>query len=204
MYCNTCNCEYNGWSGKCPSCKQPLLDGKPINEIHENGHLDYNSLVELIEKEGRVVEIPLKASQVSRKKSTRFPYMGFGYAWTQTMQGTQDDLTVDLSTTDVGKDRSRSFPYKGHGFAWQQEIQGWISGNRCDLKANNVIRNKSWSFPYTGYGYAWTDQMNGNCGERIEIVFKASKVTRKRSRRFPYFGYGYAWVEEGTLTLRLV
>ena len=204
MYCNTCNCEYNGWSGKCPSCKQPLQEEKPLKEIQDTAHMDYNSLVELIEKDGAAVEIDLKASQVSRSKSTRFPWMGFGYAWTQTMQGKTDGIPVELVTTEVEKERKWSFPYRGHGYAWHEEMQGRIAGNHCSLKATEVKRSRSWSFPFSGYGFAWTAEMCGNCGERIQVELKASKISRKRRYGFPYFGYGYAWVDEGTLTLRLV
>jgi hypothetical protein len=203
MYCTTCECEYNGWKGKCPSCKQPLQEGIPDKKLHDNGHLDYTALVGLIAKDGKAAEIRLKATQVSRKKSTRFPYAGFGYAWTQAMQGSKDDIFVELATTEVGKDRTRSFPYKGHGFAWQQEVQGFISGNPCTLTAAKVNREKTWSLPYAGYGYAWTEKMHGKCGERILVEVESAKVLRKRNRRFPYFGFGYAWVDEYTLTLRL-
>lgn len=203
MYCNTCNCEYNGWSGNCPSCKQPLRDGKPLKEIHDSAHLDYNSLLELIEKDGAVFEIDLKASQVSRSKSTRFPWLGFGYAWTQSMQGKADDIAVELDTTEVVKERKWSFLYRGYGYAWRQEMQGWIAGNPCSLKATEVKRSRSWSFPFSGYGYAWTEEMRGTCGEHIQAVLIASKVIRKRTYRFPYFGYGFAWVDKSTLTLSL-
>jgi hypothetical protein len=204
MYCNTCNCEYNGWSGICPSCKEPLQDEKPLIDGHENGHLDYSSLVELIEKEGAVFEIELMANKVTRSKSTRFPWLGFGYAWTQSMHGTTDGIAAELVTTELEKERKWSFPYRGHGYAWREEMQGWIAGNLCSLKATEVKRSRSWSFPYSGYGYAWTEEMQGTCGERIQVNFKASKVSRQKSYKFPYFGYGYAWVDKCTLTLSLV
>ena len=204
MYCNTCRCEYSGWSVKCPSCGQRLQEGLPVQEISNNGQLNYTSLVEWIQKEGNVVEIHLKASQVSRKKSTRFPYMGFGYAWAQSMHGNKDKINVELVTSEVGKDRKWSFPYKGHGFAWQQEVQGLISGNPCLLNASYVERKKTWRFPFFGYGYAWTEEMQGVCGERIEIEMKTVQVKRKSNWRFPHFGFGYAWVEECVLTLRSI
>ena len=204
MYCRSCNCEYNGWSGKCPTCKQPLQDGKPHEGLVSNGHVDYQELVNLIEKQGTAIHIDLQASQVTRKKSTRFPWMGFGYAGTQMMQGSEHDISVELTTTEVGKDRKWSFPYKGHGYAWQQEVQGSIAGNQCSLEVSEVQRSRSWSFPYSGFGYAWSEVMHGKCGDKIQLELKASKVSRKRRRRFPYFGFGFAWVQTHQLTLELV
>lgn len=204
MYCTACSCEYNGWPGLCPRCKQPLRDGKPFEQKQYNGQLDYDSLVDLIKKSGAVLEISLSASEVSRKKSTRFPWLGFGYGWTQKMVGENDGMTVEFSTSEVGKDRKWSFPYGGQGYAWEQEMQGWIAGNGCTVRATKVIRKKSWGFPYAGYGFAWTEEMIGDCGEQIQVKFTASQVTRKRRRGFPYFGYGYAWVDEGTLAMKLI
>jgi hypothetical protein len=204
MYCTTCNCEYNGWSGKCPSCKQPLLDDKPAAQIQSKSNIEYRSLVELIEENGAALDIDLCADQVTRNKTTRFPWLGFGYAWTQSMLGEHQAITVELITTEVGKDRKWSFPYQGHGHAWQQEMQGWIAGNQCSVQATEVKRSRTWRFPYTGYGYAWTEQMHGECGDQIHLTMSASKVSKKRGWVFPYFGYGYAWVDKYWLALELV
>lgn len=204
MYCTNCDCEYDGWSAKCPSCKQQLLDEKPETFTPVNGHLDYDELVAWIVKQGNVTEFELAANQVIRKKSTRFPYMGFGYAWTQAMRGDKDNTHVELVTSEVGKDRETTFPYKGHGYGWQQEMQGSIAGNQLTLKATSVNRKKTWRFPYFGYGYAWTEQLQGTCGDRIKVTLKASKVTRRSNWRFPYFGYGYAWVDKYQIKLEVM
>lgn len=204
MYCKNCDCEYSGWTGSCPTCKQPLTEGATKEYFRTNGHIEYDSLVEMIEENGGSIDVEMEASQVSRKKSTRFPWLGFGYAWTQIMHGQEEDIHVDFITTEVGKDRSWSFPYRGHGYAWEQEMQGWIAGNQCTVSATDVSRKKSWTFPYSGYGYAWTEKMEGNCGDDIRVTLKASKVSRSRRWRFPYFGFGYAWVDAYQLSLTRV
>jgi len=204
MYCTNCNCEYQGWHGKCPTCRQPMQDGKPLEQDRINGHLEYSSLVELIKQEGGALEMELSAREVIRNKSTRFPWLGFGYAWTQKMSGEIAGIHVELTTTDVGKDRSWAFPYRGHGYAWQQAMEGWISGNTCNLEASKVTRKRSYSFPYSGYGFAWTEEMNGDCGEQIRLLLTASQVVRKQRWVFPYFGFGYAWVDEGVLSIKLI
>ena len=204
MYCTACNCEYNGWSGRCPSCKQPLQEGTLPEPPRNVAQIDYDSLVEMIKKNGGTLEIPLSASKIARSKTTRFPWMGLGYAWTQKMNSAHSDIAVDLNTTEVGKDRKWAFPYRGLGYAWQQQTEGWIGGNQLSLLATQVNRKRSWSFPYSGYGYAWTEAMSGKCGQDIRVDFKATQVSQQHRHRFPYFGYGYAWVDEGLLTLTLI
>ena len=204
MYCRNCNCEFRGWTGKCPNCKQPLIEGATTEYIGTNGRIEYDALVEMIEMNGGSLIFVLEASQVSKKKSTRFPWLGFGYAWTQTMHGEGDDIHMDFITTEVGKDRKWSFPYRGHGYAWQQEMQGSIAGNQCTVSATDVSRTRSWTFPYSGYGYAWAQKMQGECGEDILISMSASKVSKQRKWRFPYFGFGYAWVDAYQVSLTLV
>jgi len=204
MFCTVCNCEYNGWSGKCPSCKQPLQEGNPPEPPRNVAQTDYDLLVEMIKENGETLEIPLSASQVARSKTTRFPWMGFGYAWTQKMNGAHSGIDVELNTTEVGKDRKWAFPYRGFGFAWQQRIEGLIGGNQLSLQATQMNRKRSWSFPYSGYGYAWTEAMSGKCGQDIRVDYKATQVSQQHRHRFPYFGFGYAWVDKGLLTLTLI
>jgi hypothetical protein len=204
MYCKDCNCEYSGWSGKCPRCKQPLEEGVSSEHIRTNGHIEYDQLVEMIQRNGGSIDVVLEASQVSRKKSRRFPWLGFGYAWTQIMHGEGDDIRMDFITTEVEKDRTWTFPYRGHGYAWQQVMQGWIAGNECTVSATDVSRKRSWTFPYSGYGYAWTEKLEGDCGDEIRVSMKASKVSKSRKWVFPYFGFGYAWVDAYQVSLTLV
>ena len=204
MFCTACNCEYDGWSGNCPSCKLPLQEGGLPKPSRNGEQIDYDSLVEIIKEKGGSLDIKLSACGVAKSKSTRFPWMGLGYAWTQKMSGLHNGFTVELNTTEVGKDRKWAFPYRGHGYAWRQMSQGWVGGNEITLQAAQVNRKRTWSFPYSGYGYAWTEEMNGNCGEDIRVSLKATEVKRHRRWKFPYFGYGYAWVDQGTLTLTLI
>ncbi len=203
MYCTACECVYDGWSGKCPVCKQPLQEGQPPELKLPAKVIEYTQLLDLVKSNGGSLQIQLSAREVMRKSSTRFPYTGFGYAWTQILAGTVDGISIELTASQVEKDRQRSFFYRGHGFAWQQEMQGVLGGNPVTLRASQVKRDRSWSFPYTGYGYAWTEEMVGECGDQIQALLTAKDVIRKHKRRFPYFGYGYAWVEEYQLSLEL-
>ena len=203
MYCTNCDCEFDGWKGKCPNCKNQLQDGKPPINKKEFKPVDYDSIVQSISDNGGSLDVTVNAIEVGKSKSLRFPYAGFGYAWTKRMQGEEKEIGVDLSTTKVGKDRKRAFPYLGHGFAWQQEMQGLIGGHEVNLTAKKVIRKKSWGFPYRGFGYAWTDEMAGNLGDQIQVRMKSSAVKKKRGWQFPYFGFGYAWVKEGELSLSI-
>lgn len=203
MYCSNCDCEFDGWRGKCPNCKNQLEDTEPLISTDEFERLTYESIVQSIRDNGGKIDITLDAKEVGKSKSLRFPYTGFGYAWTKRMQGAEQGIGVDLNTTKVGKDRKRGFPYLGHGFAWQQEMQGAIGGHEVNLTAKKVVRKKSWSFPYRGFGYAWTEEMAGQLGEQIQVSMKSSTVKKKRGWQFPYFGFGYAWVKEGELSLIL-
>jgi hypothetical protein len=203
MYCSTCECDFDGWAGKCPNCKNPLQDGKPPSPRSSDELIAYEALVAIVRDHGGTFDIELSAIEVGKSKSTRFPYLGYGYAWTKRMVGSREGIEVDLNTTEVGKDRRWEFPYRGLGYAWRQELQGRISGNEASLSARKVTRKKRWSFPYSGYGYAWTEEMAGECGERLSIELKTTDVSKIRRWMFPYFGFGYAWVNEGILSLSL-
>jgi len=203
MYCSTCECEFDGWTGKCPNCKNPLQEGKPPVPRFGDESVTYESLVDIIREYGGTLDIELTAIEIGKSRATRFPYSGYGYAWTKRMQGAREGIAVDLTTTEVGKDKKWAFPYQGHGYAWREELQGSIGGHEAALSAKKVIRRKKWSFPYKGYGYAWTDEMVGDCGQDIKIELKTTQVGKNRRWMFPYFGFGYAWVNEGILTLSL-
>lgn len=203
MYCSTCECEYDGWTGNCPNCKNALEDGgPPPSRIHDET-IAYETLVQIIKDHGGRLDIDLTTIEVSKTKSIRFPYLGYGFAWTKRMEGSREGIVVDLITSEVGKDRKWAFPYQGHGFAWRQELQGKIAGNMATLTAKKVTRKKSWSFPFKGYGYAWTEEMTGDCGQDIKIKLTTTQVGKNRRWQFPYFGYGYAWVNEGILSMSL-
>ncbi len=204
MYCSTCECEFDGWTGKCPNCKNPLQDGKPTSPRSSDESIAYEALVAIVKEHGGTLDIELSAIEVEKSKSTRFPYLGYGYAWTKRMQGSLEGINVDLNTTEVGKDRKWQFPYQGLGYAWRQELQGRIGGNEAALSATKVTRKKRWRFPYSGYGYAWTEEMAGECGEKLSIELKTTDVSKIHRWMFPYFGFGYAWVNEGILSLTLI
>lgn len=52
MYCPNCQCEFDGWVGKCPDCRTPLLDESPhIQEVSSNP-ISYEALVDLVRENG--------------------------------------------------------------------------------------------------------------------------------------------------------
>ena len=83
MYCSTCECEFNGWTGNCPNCKNPLLDRKPQSPRIIDESITYETLVNIVRDHGGSLEIDLNAIEVGKTKSTRFPWLGYGYAWTK-------------------------------------------------------------------------------------------------------------------------
>ncbi len=204
MYCLTCDCEYEGWTGNCPNCKNPLDEGVPPLTPNRDQYTSYESLIDLVQKKGGSLTIDVKATEISKSRSTRFPWLGYGYAWLKRMRGVLNGITVDLSTSKVGRDRKWAFPYQGHGYAWHQEMQGLLAGQEISLTAKKVKKVRKWSFPYFGYGYAWTEIMSGVCGEKLNLELVTTNVGKSRRTMFPYFGFGYAWVNNATLTVTLV
>jgi hypothetical protein len=203
MYCSECECEFEGWKGRCPQCKNPLIDVKPAAEISTAEVVAYPDLLKLILEEGGELEVILSAVKVSKSRARRFPWLGYGFAWTSKMKADKDGLSIEFNTTKIEKKQNWRFPYQGLGYAWREEMQGQIGGNKTALTAEHVTRERRWRFPYSGYGYAWTDVMNGKCGPDINVEFKSTHVERISRSMFPYFGFGYAWVREGVLTLSL-
>lgn len=203
MYCTICECEFEGWTGKCPQCNNRLLEVKPSVDGALVETVDYEELRKRIVDGGGKIEINLSAAEVTKARTRRFPWMGFGFAWTHKMKGAKNGLLVELHTTKVEKKRNWKFPYQGLGYAWRQEMQGSIGGHAATLTAKNVIRKRAWRFPYSGFGYAWTDEMSGECGRDINIELKTTHVVKIRRWQFPYFGFGYSWVKKGLLSLTL-
>lgn len=204
MYCTTCECEFQGWTGRCPNCKSQLVErGLPEEESH-SGDVSYQWLVDKIQEEGGSIEIELATVEVSKSNATRFPWLGYGYAWVKRMRGASKGITADFIAIDIGKDRKFSFPYRGHGYAWRKEMDGKLAGHNARLIAKKVTRERRWSFPYFGYGYAWTELMTGNCGEQIDLKLITTDIGKNRRIRFPYFGFGYAWAKISKLTVTLV
>jgi hypothetical protein len=204
MYCSTCECEFEGWIGKCPNCKNPLLEEVPPFLKSNDETASYESLVEILRENGGAFDIDLVTIEVAKSKSTLFPWLGYGYAWAKRMRGARKGITADFTVSEIAKVRRYAFPYQGHGYAWRKELQGSIAGNEAILKAKKVTRKRSWGFPYFGYGYAWTEQMAGKCGEDVVIELNTTEVGKNRSWLFPYFGFGYAWVKQGILSLTWV
>ena len=203
MYCPQCNCEYAGWTEKCPVCKSVLLDTKPSVMDVESTPIEYADLVNAVREQGGSLTIKMVATDIVTKRGREFPYIGRGYAWARQMEGAHGDYTFKLITTEVGRDRKRTFPYFGFGFAWEKEMQGSIGGNPLTLKAEKVARESKMRFPYAGYGFAWVQFMSGKCGDDLEATLTITEVRKRRKYGFPYFGFGFAWANAGELTLTL-
>ena len=206
MFCPECECEYVGWTSKCPVCRVPLVEALPlvpVNEAHGSATSVHSTLASLVSEHGGQVSIDMSTTEVGRKRTWGFPYSGYGRAWAARMQGTLGDLTVDLTTTEVGMDTKGGFPYLGYGLAWAQSMRGHIGDDEVTLSATKVVRQKRWSFPYHGYGYAWTQELAGECGPELKVQFLTAEVQKDRKSRFPYRGYGYAWAQAGVLTATL-
>ena len=67
-------------------------------------------------------EVTLTATKVEMERKWRFPYLGYGYAWTQEMSGNcGNQLRAEFVTTEVGREKKWSFPYRGYGYAWMKK-----------------------------------------------------------------------------------
>lgn len=205
MYCPNCRCEFDGWVGRCPECKTPLiLINQPTHVPEVSGNpISYEALVDLVKENGGQLSVDLSTTDVGIQKKRGFPYFGYKYAWVKRMQGANNGVSVDLLTTDVGIEKRRRFPLLGYGYAWRKRMEGSIAGNTITLMATKVRKERKWSFPYSGYGYAWTQELSGECGSKFTVTLLSKDVGRKKGWGFPYFGYGSAWTKKGTLTLKL-
>lgn len=203
MYCLNCRCEFEGWVGKCPDCRTPLVEES--NHVHEisSNPISYEELVELVRENGGQLNIDLSTIGVGMRKKWGFPYFGYRFAWAKRMQGTQNRIVVDLLTTEVGTEKRWGFPHLGYGYAWRKEMEGDVAGNPISLTAAKVRKEKKWRFPYSGYGYAWTQELIGECGAQLNATLTTTEVVKRSGWGFPYFGYGSAWAKEGALALTL-
>jgi hypothetical protein len=203
MYCPNCRCEFDGWVGKCPNCKTPLVSESPHAQEITSEPIPYEQLVDLVKENGGQYSVELITTDVGKKK-WGFPYFGYRFAWVKRMQGNQNRISVDLLTTEVGTETRWSFPYLGYGYAWRKGMEGNVAGNTISLAATKVRKEKKWGFPYSGYGYAWTQELSGECGAELRATLITTDVSRKKGWRFPYFGYGSAWAKKGVLTLTTI
>ena len=206
MYCRECECEYVGWTSKCPVCRARLvadLPPDPVSEAHSSPTSVHSALAALIKEHGGQISIDMSTTDVGKKRTYGFPYSGYGRAWASRMEGSLENLEVVLTTTEVGRDTKGGFPYLGYGLAWAQVMSGHIGVDAVTLAATKVVREKRWSFPYNGFGYAWTQELVGDCGSELKLEFLTSEVQKDRKSRFPYRGYGYAWAQKGVLTVAL-
>lgn len=204
MYCSTCECEFEGWTGRCPNCKSHLVEEGPPNLESDGENVSYQQLVGAIQDQGGSIEFDLATVEVSKSKATRFPWLGYGYAWAKRMRGVSQGITADFVAIDIGKDRKFAFPYRGLGYAWRKEMEGKLAGHYATLNAKKVTKKRRWGFPYFGYGYAWTETMTGSCGDEIDLELITINVGKNHRIMFPYFGYGYAWVKNAKLKATLV
>ncbi len=203
MFCSSCNCEFEGWSGRCPNCKEPLVEAAVQSAEGDAHSISYQALVDMVKANGGQLQIPLTTTAVGMEKKSSFPYFGYGSAWAKRMQGSSMDVPVDLQAVDVGRDRKAGFPWRGFSFAWVKEMGGTIGGNETALTARKVRRERKWNFPYFGYGYAWAEEMQGTCGDMIEIDLVTTETSKKYASRLPWHGFGFSWIKEGMLTLKV-
>ena len=203
MYCSSCRCEFEGWSARCPNCKEPLVEDA-VHVVKGNPRpVSCQALVDMVKANGGQLQVPLTTTAVGMERKWTFPYFGLGSAWAKRMQGSYKEVSIDLQAVGVGRDKRYGFPYRGFRFAWVKEMGGTIGGNATALTASKVRRERKWSFPYFGFGYAWTEEMQGTCGDQIEIDLVTTEIGKKIVRRFPYLGFGLSWIKEGMLTLKV-
>ena len=203
MYCETCRCEFSGWSGKCPVCRSPLVDGKPLEPVPGREMMAYGELVKLVNTGGGQLEIELSAAEVAVERKWRFPYSGYGFGWVKRMQSTRGTVRVGLATSAVGRRRTSRFPYFGYGYAWARELRGFVGGTEVTLAAAQVGTDRTTRFPWLGRGYAWTQAWSGRCGTELEATLSTTDVARRGGSGFLYKGYGFAWAKGAALTLTL-
>ena len=68
MYCLDCRCEFEGWIGKCPNCRTPLVEGSPPSAETADEPVSYEALVDLVRESGGTLGIDLSASEVGKEK----------------------------------------------------------------------------------------------------------------------------------------
>ncbi len=204
MYCTNCQCDFVGWTGKCPNCATPLVDGIAPERGAAAPILSYEDLVRIVRKSDDGLIIPLETSEVGMQRGWGFPYRAYKFAWAKMMKGVLDSYLVELRTVEVGRERRRSFPYFGYGYGWTKAMQGHIGGNEVTLSASKVVREREQAFPYRGFGFAWTEELTGNCGALIDVKVMVTEVGRKMGWQFPYAGYGAAWAKKAILVLTLI
>ena len=204
MFCQECECEFVGCTGRCPVCGASLTERVATSPPGNAGALlSYEALVHLVRQNGGQLSIDCSTTDVGVKTTWSFPYSGYGFAWAKRMQGNSDGVAVDLLTAEVGTKRKHGFPYSGYRFAWAKSVDGQLGGNPLTLGATEVVMEKKWGFPYFGFGFAWTQEMSGECGAQLKAAFLTTEVGREKQHRFPYRGYGFAWAKKGVLTLAL-
>ena len=203
MYCSACKCEFAGLEKKCPYCKSNLVDTPASHSMPSRPTDTDRSLIELVQRRGGRVEIPVVTTDVGHCRTFSFPYIGRGFGWEKKMQGCLEDFTLELEATEVAIERTWRLFYRGYGYAWARRMQGHIGGQPMTLVADEVRTVSKWMFPYFGFGYAWVQSMTGHCGDRLAASFRTTDVARKREAYFPGFGFGYAWADKGIVTLML-
>ncbi|MCD6249950.1 MAG: hypothetical protein J7J98_06450 [candidate division Zixibacteria bacterium] len=203
MYCPKCECDYAGWTGKCPIDGTLLAELNPIPDKPAHPPVPYETITDLIRENNGSCEIELRTTEVGRERKMSFPYRGHGFAWAKKMIGQINGIAVDLHIDGIGKNTDWGFPYQGYGFAWEKQMRGWVSGHKINLSATRVAHEKKFLFPYRGHGYSWAEELTGDCGKLIRADMKTTEIGRDKTWFFFYFGFGYAWIKQATLTLSL-
>jgi hypothetical protein len=181
-----------------------MLTDSPSLNFNKNGKkISYKELLDLVNQNGGQIQVELTTTAVEKKRTWRFPYNGYGYAWVKRAKGQLQNIPIDLGTSEVGTSHKWRFPYSGYGYAWEKSMEGHIGGNELSLSATRVNSKATWGFPYFGFGHGWTESLAGRCGDQLDVEVMSIEVCKRRGRRFPYLGYGYAWTQKSVLTLKV-
>ncbi len=189
---NQDNVQYFNPNPQVLESRQPP---KPV----EYKKISYDALVELVKQNSGSLEVNLSTVDIGKDKGHGI-YQGFGYAWTNKMQGTLDSsILAELTATDVGKDKSHGI-YQGFGYAWANKMQGTIGGNEFKLTTTKVGKDKVRHGVYQGIGYAWTQNQVGDLGDQLSVSIETTAVGKDKGHGI-YQGFGYAWASQATMKI---
>jgi len=119
MYCPKCECDFVGWTGKCPIDGTLLVELSPIPDKPTHAPVPYETIVDLIRENSGSYEIELRTTEVGRDRKMSFPYRGYGFAWAEELAGDcGKSIRADMKTVDVGRDKNWFLFYFGLGYAW--------------------------------------------------------------------------------------
>ena len=96
MFCTSCKCEFEGWSGRCPNCREPLVEDAVLFAEGDAHPVSYKALVDILKASDGQLQVPLTTTAVGMERKWSFPYFGFGAAWAKRMQSASKEVSIDL------------------------------------------------------------------------------------------------------------